>query len=76
MVDKKKIILELLYRANGGTISGVKISEATDIFRVAVWKHIAALKKSGFAIDSRIKTGAIRCCLNLREPCINSQGNV
>lgn len=46
------MILELLYRHGGGTISGVKISEATGISRVAVWKHIAALKQSGFAIDS------------------------
>lgn len=46
------MILELLYRAAGDTISGVKISEATGISRVAVWKHIAALKQSGFAIDS------------------------
>jgi BirA family biotin operon repressor/biotin-[acetyl-CoA-carboxylase] ligase len=49
--DKKQMILELLYRAGGGTISGVKISEATGISRVAVWKHIAALKQNGFAID-------------------------
>lgn len=46
------MILELLYRKGGGTISGVKISEETGISRVAVWKHIAALKQSGFAIDS------------------------
>ncbi len=51
--DNKELILELIYRAGGGTISGVKISEATGISRVAVWKHIASLKKSGFAIDSR-----------------------
>jgi len=51
--NNKELILELLYRASGDTISGVKISEATGISRVAVWKHIAALKQSGFAIDSR-----------------------
>jgi BirA family biotin operon repressor/biotin-[acetyl-CoA-carboxylase] ligase len=51
--DKKEQILELLYRAKGGTLSGVKISAATGISRVAVWKHITALKKSGYAIDSR-----------------------
>jgi len=50
--DNKKIILELLYRASGDTLSGVKISEAVGISRVAVWKHIAALKQSGFSIDS------------------------
>jgi BirA family biotin operon repressor/biotin-[acetyl-CoA-carboxylase] ligase len=56
MVNKikniKQTILEILYRENGGTLSGVKISEAAGISRVAVWKHIAALKQSGFTIDS------------------------
>jgi len=35
--NKKELILELLYRASGDTISGVKISAATGISRVAVW---------------------------------------
>jgi len=50
--NKKETILELLYRAGGGTVSGVKISEKIEISRVAVWKHITALKQSGFSIDS------------------------
>ena len=51
--DKKQEILERLYLAGGKTLSGVKISEATKISRVAVWKHINALKENGFPIDSQ-----------------------
>ena len=57
MVNKnqtiKEQILTLLYQANGTTISGVRISEAVELSRVAVWKHITALKNSGFGIESR-----------------------
>jgi BirA family biotin operon repressor/biotin-[acetyl-CoA-carboxylase] ligase len=53
--DIKKDILELLYRADGKILSGVKISEATQISRVGVWKHINALKESGFSIESNSK---------------------
>lgn len=45
-------ILELLYREKGGMVSGVTLSRCTGISRVAVWKHITALKKEGFAIGS------------------------
>ena len=51
--DKKQAILELLYQARGKTLSGVKISEAIQISRVAVWKHINALKEFGFPINSQ-----------------------
>lgn len=53
--NKRHQILELLFRAEGGTLSGVRISEETGISRVAVWKHISALKESGFNIESRAK---------------------
>ncbi|MBU8911919.1 MAG: biotin--[acetyl-CoA-carboxylase] ligase, partial [Desulfobacterales bacterium] len=36
-------------------ISGVKLSSALNISRVAVWKHIKTLKESGFDIESRPK---------------------
>ncbi len=45
-------ILELLYREKGGIVSGVTLSKFTGMSRVAVWKHITALKKEGFAIGS------------------------
>ncbi|WDP89434.1 MAG: biotin--[acetyl-CoA-carboxylase] ligase [Desulfobacter sp.] len=53
--DNKSRILELLFRAGGKTLSGVKISDATGISRVAVWKHIKALKASGVDIEARPK---------------------
>jgi BirA family transcriptional regulator, biotin operon repressor / biotin---[acetyl-CoA-carboxylase] ligase len=56
MVNKtnniKETILELLYRAEGEILSGVRISETTGISRVAVWKHINAMKKRGLPIDT------------------------
>lgn len=56
MVNKikniKESILKLLYQAGGGTLSGVRISETTGISRVAVWKHIKAMKQNGLPIDS------------------------
>jgi BirA family biotin operon repressor/biotin-[acetyl-CoA-carboxylase] ligase len=48
----RQVILERFYKANGGTVSGVQLSEDTGISRVAVWKHIQALKKEGFSIQS------------------------
>jgi len=45
-------ILELLYREKGGIVSGVTLSRRIGISRVAVWKHITALKNAGFAIGS------------------------
>ena len=50
--DKRQRILEVLYRSNGEPVSGVKISEATGISRVAVWKHIKALKQAGVDIKA------------------------
>ena len=48
-------ILEALFEAQGKTLSGVKISKETGVSRVAVWKHIKALKASGIAIESHPK---------------------
>jgi len=57
MVNEKKNIkeeiLKILYLARGKTISGVKLSDTLKLSRVAVWKHIKTLKKSGFDIESR-----------------------
>lgn len=56
MVNKnkniKEDILKYLYLAEGKTISGVQLSDMLEISRVAVWKHITALKESGFEIES------------------------
>ena len=51
----KEEILKILYRAKGKTISGVRLSNALNVSRVAVWKHIKVLKKNGFDIESRPK---------------------
>lgn len=53
--NKRTQILELLFRAGGETLSGVRISQETGISRVAVWKHIKALKEEGFDIQSLAK---------------------
>jgi BirA family transcriptional regulator, biotin operon repressor / biotin---[acetyl-CoA-carboxylase] ligase len=50
--EMRNTILELLYREKKSTASGVTLSALTGISRVAVWKHINALKKDGFAIAS------------------------
>jgi len=51
--DMKENILKYLYLAKGETVSGVTLSEALNISRVAVWKHITALKDNGFDIESK-----------------------
>jgi BirA family biotin operon repressor/biotin-[acetyl-CoA-carboxylase] ligase len=51
----RQIILEKLYREKGRTLSGVSLSELTGISRVAIWKHIHALKQDGFLIESSPK---------------------
>jgi len=61
-------ILIALFNARGKTLSGVKISEETGISRVAVWKHIKALKVSGIAIDSHPKGYALTDHEDLLHP--------
>ena len=46
------MILKVLYQSEGEPVSGVKISEAVGISRVAVWKHIKALKQAGVDIKA------------------------
>ena len=50
--DKRQMILKILYQSDGNPVSGVKISEAAQISRVAVWKHIKALKQAGVDIEA------------------------
>ncbi len=51
----KSLILKCLFEAGGKTISGVAMSERLGISRVAIWKHISSLKKSGVDILSGSK---------------------
>ena len=57
MVNKetpiKDEILKILFLAKGETVSGVRLSEMLNISRVAVWKHISALKETGVDVASR-----------------------
>jgi BirA family transcriptional regulator, biotin operon repressor / biotin---[acetyl-CoA-carboxylase] ligase len=56
MVNEKKSIklqiLSILYNARGKTVSGVQLSSDTGVSRVAVWKHIKALRTGGAKIES------------------------
>ncbi len=51
-MNNRQTILNCLYQAKGETVSGMRISERTGISRVAVWKHIKALKDDGIEILS------------------------
>jgi BirA family biotin operon repressor/biotin-[acetyl-CoA-carboxylase] ligase len=45
-------ILTLLRRAPGAFVSGAEISRTLQISRTAVWKHIGALRATGYGIDA------------------------
>jgi BirA family transcriptional regulator, biotin operon repressor / biotin---[acetyl-CoA-carboxylase] ligase len=57
MVNKENInikdqLILRLFKADGRTLSGVQLSNELGMSRVAVWKHITALKATGVDIDS------------------------
>jgi BirA family transcriptional regulator, biotin operon repressor / biotin---[acetyl-CoA-carboxylase] ligase len=52
-------VLKVLFDAKGETVSGVLLSEILGISRVAIWKHISALKEAGFSIESRARGYAL-----------------
>lgn len=64
----KQDILKYLYQAKGTTVSGVRLSDALDISRVAVWKHITALKESGVEIESCPKGYCLKAPDDLLHP--------
>ncbi len=51
----KEKILKLLFNTSQKNLSGVVLSEKLKISRVAVWKHIKALKQTGITINSTPK---------------------
>lgn len=53
--SNKDIIIEALKRAD--RISGQKLAQYTRLSRTAVWKHIQALRKEGYQIESSPKVG-------------------
>ncbi len=50
MQETRKEVLEAL---SAGPVSGPKLAETLGISRAAVWKHVEALRDSGFEIESR-----------------------
>lgn len=50
-------ILELLRTHKGEFISGQRMSEACEVTRTAIWKHIEALRSKGYVIESFTKKG-------------------
>ncbi|WP_245620008.1 biotin--[acetyl-CoA-carboxylase] ligase [Desulfobacter vibrioformis] len=62
------MILKVLYQSDGEPVSGVKISEAAEISRVAVWKHIKALKQAGVDIKALPTGYALQDAGNLLYP--------
>lgn len=49
LIDER--VVELL-RAGGGIVSGERLCGELEMTRAAVWKHIDALRKAGYRIDS------------------------
>ncbi|MCL9813913.1 biotin--[acetyl-CoA-carboxylase] ligase [Natranaeroarchaeum aerophilus] len=49
MNDTRRAVLEAI---DGQAISGADLAERLDITRAAIWKHVEALRKEGFVIDS------------------------
>ena len=53
----RETVLKLLEEHKDEFVSGEKISEALGLTRAAVWKCIDALRKEGYEIESRTRTG-------------------
>ncbi len=51
-IGNRQTILRLLHQSPKAPVSGVDISRAVGISRVAVWKHIKALQQAGMDIES------------------------
>lgn len=56
MESTRKQLIELLQKQKGH-ISGQQLSEALDISRTAVWKHMNELKKDGYEIEAVQRKG-------------------
>ncbi|MCH4178312.1 MAG: biotin--[acetyl-CoA-carboxylase] ligase [Megasphaera sp.] len=68
-------ILEYLLAHKGEFVSGQKISEHVGISRTAVWKHIHALKKKGYVIESFTKKGyCLQAAPELLQPDVIRKG--
>ncbi|WP_182188514.1 biotin--[acetyl-CoA-carboxylase] ligase [Pectinatus frisingensis] len=50
-------ILTILHKANGEYVSGAYLAEKLSVSRTAIWKHICILRKEGYNIDSKSRSG-------------------
>lgn len=57
MAEKAEVEIIRLLKAAPGYISGQRLSAGLGISRAAVWKHIEALRKMGYAIEARASKG-------------------
>lgn len=77
MVNEEKHIreqiLKILFQANGELLSGVRLSEMLGISRVAIWKHISALKETGFDVESQPRGYLLNSPADLLQPFCFSQ---
>lgn len=53
----KEIILRLLKERSSEYVSGEEICRLLNVTRTAVWKHIQALRESGYEIEARSRAG-------------------
>ncbi|GAF65265.1 biotin--acetyl-CoA-carboxylase ligase [Bacillus sp. TS-2] len=53
----KELLLKILVENKGTFISGEKLSTELNCSRTAIWKHMDALRKSGYKVESAPKKG-------------------
>lgn len=53
----RKDLLDIFFQAEGGFVSGQKISELLGCSRTAVWKHIEDLRTSGYEVEAIQRKG-------------------
>jgi len=53
----RRKILRVLRKRRGGHVSGAELATRLGTSKVAIWKHIQALKKEGYDIDSKLRIG-------------------
>lgn len=51
-MHQKAIVILRLFREEGGFVSGEYLSRELGVSRTAVWKHISALRNSGYVIEA------------------------
>lgn len=56
-MNTKERVLKILAKNNGEYISGENISDALNISRTAIWKHIVNLRNEGYKIDAVSRRG-------------------